>query len=268
MTGPEGVFGFPTIDEVDSLDRRLRGKAVDGSDDSDRKETRPGARKLFEKWAEGRWAKRQWTGFERTGEPLEREEELSEEVRTIVNEASKNGRSGESQISRMRASACEACTQSICAAFKLDEQEKLANKIYTKRLQAMIKVKRYVDSCRHTLERKNETCTLVRRDCDKVNAALARAKEYCNDRLAGYERKLERLRLRLVHEKSLMSKTRVEALNDVSAKGIEKTSAKMMHVNDHSVCRGCPCCDSLDQAVNTCPVKSKAEIEEELQEKA
>ena len=55
------------------------------------------------------------------------------------------------------------------------------NKIYTKRLQAMIKVKRYVDSCRHTLE-KNETCTLVRRDCDKVNAALARAKEYCNDR--------------------------------------------------------------------------------------
>ena len=86
VTGPEGVLAFNS-DEVDSLDRRLRGKAVARSDDSDRKETRPG-HASSSKMGEGRWANAV-DRVERTGEPLEREEELSEEVRTIVNEASK-----------------------------------------------------------------------------------------------------------------------------------------------------------------------------------
>ena len=268
VTGPDGVFGFKSIDEIEELNVRMikESPIVRGTlDHTISVEDQAGARRAFKEWANKRWAKRQWSGRKQTGDSLELNGAGGEDIEAAVKEARRSGQRGELLTSVKQAAVCEACTFDICNRHLKDEQEKKENRKYLRIFSKLTKTNRDIDSCKRRLKQKNETCSSSASDCIERNRNLAKGQHFCRVRLPAWERRLLKAREKLSTEKYQKIKSRIDLLNDRTAKGIQSNSANMAYTEERSVCRLCPCCNHA--ALNTCPGKSPADVEERIRER-
>ena len=123
ISGPSGVFGFPSIDDIEVAEKiahQKNGKTEFSPGDAVKLKEQMGGRRLFTEWSKNLWTKRQWQNDEKTSpNPLEQQEmdEEDDAVEEAVEQSHGMGEGGETVRSLVHAANCQACNRHLCNTF-------------------------------------------------------------------------------------------------------------------------------------------------------